>query len=117
MRLVFPLLAVAFATAVAAETSPPAMGPVVVEPVPDAQLAPAEGRIPCRDTIHTVREERGLPRLQRDTASPDEPLLIAAVDHRINGCSVMVMRNDTSDVRPLPALPEGSGTLQRIGRE
>lgn len=59
----------------------------------------------CRDRIHLVRAERGLPLLQRDTASPDEPLFIAAVDHRLDGCGVLVMRNNTSDIRPVPRLP------------
>jgi hypothetical protein len=54
-----------------------------------------------------VREERGLPKLERDTASPEEPLFIAAVDKRVAGCSVLVMRENLSDVRPLPAQPEG----------
>jgi hypothetical protein len=65
----------------------------------------------CRDRIVLVREERGLPKLERDTASPDEPLLIAAVDKRIDGCAVMVMHGNTSDVRPLPEFQEGSGQL------
>jgi hypothetical protein len=39
---------------------------------------------------------------RRTAIDPDRPLLIAAVDHRIDGCSVMVMRDDTSDVRTLP---------------
>ena len=65
-------------------------------------------------TIHQVREERGLPRLQRDSRTREDPVMIAAVDHRINGCSVMVMHGNTSDVRPLPALPEGPAKLERI---
>jgi len=114
MRAAFPLLALTLATGAAAE--PPALpsSPRIVVPVPDSRLALPEGRAPCRDTIHEVREERGLPQLQRETASPDEPLLIAAVDHRIDGCSVMVMHGNTSDVRPLPALPEGPPQLERI---
>lgn len=65
----------------------------------------------CRDRIETVREERGLPRLDRTPARPDQPYFIAAVDHRIDGCSVMVMRQDTSDVRPLPPPRKGPATL------
>jgi len=114
MRIVFPMLTLALATSAAAEPVEKAQPPGIVIPAPDAQFTQPEGRIPCRDTIHAVREERGLPRLQRETASPEEPLLIAAVDHRINGCSVIVMRSNTRDVRPLPALPEGSGRLQPI---
>ena len=89
---------------------PPAPAPNIVAPAPNSPLAPPEGRVPCRDTIHAVREERGLPQLRRESASPDEPLLIAAVDHRIGGCSVMLMHGNTSDVRPLP-MPDGDARL------
>jgi hypothetical protein len=40
--------------------------------------------------------------------------MIAAVDHRINGCAVMVMYGNTSDVRPLPAPRDGAPLLERI---
>lgn len=119
MRAVFPLIALTLATGAAAE-APEALPPsttVRIAPSAGADvLAPGEraGRVPCRDTIHQVREARGLPDLDRGTATPDEGMLIAAVDHRIDGCSVMVMYNDTSDIRPLPAMPDGAPTLRRI---
>jgi hypothetical protein len=97
-RTGLPLIALVLATGAAApQAVPPA-------PVPGALAAQADRQTVCRDRIHMVRQERGLPTLQRDTASPDEPLFIAAVDKRIDGCSVMVMRSDLSDVRPLPAI-------------
>lgn len=65
----------------------------------------------CREKIEHVREENGQPPLRRETAESGEPLLIAAVDHRIDGCGVMVMRQDTSDVRPLPEAPAGPAKL------
>lgn len=65
----------------------------------------------CRDRITLTRAERGLPMLQRDTASPDRPLLIAALDHRIDGCGVLVMRADTNDIRPVPAVPDDQPLL------
>ncbi|MEZ5682474.1 MAG: hypothetical protein R3E14_14385 [Erythrobacter sp.] len=69
--------------------------------VPD-KLVSADEAI-CRDKIHQVRAAANLPRLDRGTAARrEEGYLIAAVDTRIDGCSVMVMRNDTSDIRPLP---------------
>ena len=114
MRAALALIALTLATGAAAEPAPPAPAPGIVAPAPDSQLALPEGRVPCRDTIHAVREERGLPQLERETASPDEPLLIAAVDHRINGCAVMVMYANTSDMRPLPALPDGPARLERL---
>lgn len=56
----------------------------------------------CRDRIDQVRDAWGQPKLDREPATLSEPLLLAAVDQRIDGCSVMVTRNDTSDIRPLP---------------
>ena len=116
MRIAFPLVALALATGAAAE--PPAPGPsgriTVPMTAPFARLPLPEGRVPCRDTIHEVREARGLPRLDRDAVAPEPPQLVAAVDQRIDGCSVMVMYNNTSDVRPLPEMPDGPPRLQRI---
>ena len=109
LRTSLPLIALVLATGASGE-SIGAPQPVPPEPVPGAMTAQADRQAVCRDRIHMVRQERGLPMLQRDTASPDEPLLIAAVDKRIDGCSVMVMRNDLSDVRPLPAI-DGPGRM------
>jgi hypothetical protein len=81
-----------------------------------APLQPMDSVQVCRDRIEQIREERGLPELDRGTASPDEPSLIAAVDLRLGGCSVMVMRNDTSDIRPLP-MPDGPPRLQLLPRQ
>jgi len=75
-------------------------------PARDAGSFEVQGpdRADCGDRIETVRAERGLPRLEREPADPDEPLLIAAVHKQIDGCSVLVMRYDTSDVRPMPRI-------------
>jgi hypothetical protein len=112
MRVALSLIAITLATGAAAQSvrAPQAVPP---EPVPGASSARTDQKAVCNDRIELVRQERGLPKLQRDTATPDEPLLIAAVDQRIDGCSVMVMYNDTSDVRPLPA-PQGEARVQRI---
>lgn len=112
MRLAFPLIALMLTTSgsPAISGAPQAVPP---EPVPGALTVRTDQKAVCRDRIELVRQERGLPKLQRDTASPDEALFIAAVDRRIDGCSVMVMRNDTADVRPLPAPDEGL-LLRRI---
>lgn len=77
------------------------------ESVEDAKPSAAS----CRDKIEHVREENGQPALRRETAEPGEPLLIAAVDHRIDGCGVLVMRHDSRDVRPLPDPSEGPARL------
>jgi hypothetical protein len=78
------------------------------------QLPSQPGEAVCRDRIHKVREERGLPAIQPETADSEDPLLIAAVDHRIDGCSVMVMKYDSRDVRPIPKPDEGTPLLRRI---
>lgn len=93
MRVLLPLIALVLTTAASAQQTVPVQAP------PDAATQV------CRDRIQQVRREFGQLALDRD-ASPQEPLLIAAVDKRIGGCSVMVMRNDTSDIRPLPAPQE-----------
>ncbi|HYD24298.1 MAG TPA: hypothetical protein VEB68_05845 [Croceibacterium sp.] len=107
MRVVLPLVALALATGAAAREA------ALPEPIPGAIVAQIGPKAVCRDRIHLVREERGLPKLEREPASAEEPLLIAAVDKRIDGCSVLVMRDDIRDVRPLPTF-EGPGRLERI---
>ncbi len=68
----------------------------------------------CRDQIVAVREERGLPRLHpEDTPSPDNPYFIKAVDHRIDGCNVMVMADGSGDVLPLPEFAEDAPLVHR----
>ncbi|MEO6386976.1 MAG: hypothetical protein ABIT16_08920 [Croceibacterium sp.] len=71
----------------------------------------------CRDRVEEVRDSQGLPRLDRDAALPGEGYLIAAVDKRIDGCSVMVMLHDTSDIRPLPEAPSGPVQIERLQRQ
>lgn len=66
----------------------------------------------CGDRIERVREELDQPKLQQETASPDKPLLIKAVDKRIDGCAVMQMHNDINDLRPLPSRTSGPPRLQ-----
>lgn len=66
----------------------------------------------CDYRIEWVREELDQPKLQQETASPDKPLLIAAVDKRIDGCAVLQMHNDINDLRPSPSRPSGPPRLQ-----
>jgi hypothetical protein len=108
MRLALPLIALGCATAAAADAPGPA-APEVRMPAPS--LTSAE-RV-CRDRIEQVRAASGLPTLDRGNAAPGQALLIAAVDKRIDGCSVIVMRNNLSDVRPLPR-PDGPARVRRI---
>ena len=114
MRMALPLVALTLASAVAAEPVAESIPPQAIVRLAPAQGTPNAELLSCRDRIHQVREERHLPQLQRDTATSNEPLLIAAVDHRIDGCSVMVMYGNTSDVRPVPTMPDGPPRMQRI---
>ncbi len=110
MRIVLPLIAL-----VASTGAVPAPEPALpILPTPMLEGPPGPGEAVCRDIIHEAREERGLPKLAEKEASADEPLFIAAVDKRLDGCSMLVMRNDTSDIRPLPAMPAAPARLQRI---
>lgn len=61
----------------------------------------------CSGRIERIREERDLPKIENETTLPGEPLMLAAVDQRIDGCAVMMMHGNTSDVRPLPEFREG----------
>ena len=100
MRVVLPLIALVLATGAAPS---PAPAPETNAAAPQVTINPTNGKAVCRETIQEVREERGLPWVDRGTAEePDQPLLIAAVDKTIDGCSVLVMRDNTSDIRPLP---------------
>jgi hypothetical protein len=103
--IVLPLAALALLGA----AEPPAPQPPA-EPVPAIREVvsippPAEH---CRDRITHAREASGLPPLMdRGPASADNPYLIYAVDKRVDGCAVMVMKGNVKDIRPLPPRPEG----------
>ncbi|TMM49875.1 hypothetical protein [Qipengyuania marisflavi] len=57
----------------------------------------------CADRIYQARQASGQPSLlQRETADPDNPILIWAVDRRQDGCSVLVTMGDPDDFRPIP---------------
>jgi hypothetical protein len=115
MRFALPLACLLFATGAAADSPrsqsnapDPAQRNVQPWPdagqtiVPDMTLNLYREPADCRDRIHTVREERGLPPVERETADANNPLLIKALDQRIGGCSVMVMHNNVNDIRHLP---------------
>jgi hypothetical protein len=69
----------------------------------------------CRGRIETARAELGLPKLPDDGAKAGDPLFIAAVDKTIDGCEVLVMRDNLSDIRPLPEFQDGPGKLIPLG--
>jgi hypothetical protein len=85
MNLAIPLLAAAAASA-----------------IPATPAHSSERRAACRDTITQVREQSGLPKLERGVSRPGKGLLIAAVDKRIDDCRVLVMARDTRDIRREP---------------
>ena len=70
--------------------------------LPHARATSAQSERHCGDAVSDVREDRGLPRLDRRTASPEEPLFYAAVDHRVDGCTVLVMKDPEDGIRPVP---------------
>ncbi len=56
----------------------------------------------CRDRIEQVRAAEGRPKLERAPPDPDKPLLMYAVDKRLDDCTVIVPVADPGDVRQLP---------------
>ncbi|MBI1401633.1 MAG: hypothetical protein GC147_00275 [Porphyrobacter sp.] len=108
---VLSLPVVALALLGAAAPAPPAPQPrAATREI--APLAPAPEI--CRDRITQVREAAGKPALDRTPASPDRAHRIYAVDKRIDGCAVMVMHGDVSDIRPLPAPPAGPPRMMQV---
>ena len=87
------------------------------EACPGLQYAPERANppreAPCGDRIQLVREANGYPRIENLPASPDRPYMIAAVDKRVDGCAVMQMHGDASDIRPLPLAPEHDAMLHK----
>jgi hypothetical protein len=97
MRAILLPLAPLLAAATVAPT--PAIAPHVGDNLANPSEAPGKN---CRGRLETVRQERGLPKLDRKDTGTSDPLLILAVDRRMDGCEVLVMRNNANDVRPLP---------------
>ena len=77
-------------------------------PLPQARLFnlsdPQEPR--CADVIREVRDASGVQILQRAPATGAEGHMIAAVDKRVDGCSVMQMHGNVNDLRPLPQVSD-----------
>ena len=60
-------------------------------------------RTTCRDRIEQTRAASGQPPLlDREAADNAEPLLYKAVDRDVDGCDILVMADDTTDIRPVP---------------
>ncbi|MFN3820510.1 hypothetical protein [Blastomonas sp.] len=66
----------------------------------------------CRDRITLARDAAGQPPLlDRGPASPDDTFLIYAVDKKVDGCAVMVIKDNVDDIRPLPKPSTGPTRL------
>lgn len=66
-----------------------------------SQTPPTEGQ--CRDRIvkaQAAPEKNDLPAAEQ--SSPDKPYHTHAVDQRLAGCAVTVMKGDAKVIRPLP---------------
>lgn len=70
-------------------------------------IPPSEAE--CRDRIQKIRKETGQPALDSPPASVERPQLLYAVHREEDGCSMMVMKGDIEDVRPLPKTKERDG--------
>lgn len=72
------------------------------------KISPRDQRV-CQDSLSTAQDQAQesveLPSVKPERMSPDKPHLIYAVDHRQNGCSMMVMKNIPRGIRPLPDKP------------
>jgi len=64
-------------------------------------------RARCEEQIRKVRSDAGQPEIEREPADAENPLMLAAAHQTIEDCPVLVMKHDTSDIRPVPDLREG----------
>lgn len=124
MRMILSISALVLS--VAASAAPPQLTPArdtspALKTVPPSGALPGVLRVPpesndqagvnCRGRIETARAELGLPKLPSDDTASGEPMFIAAVAKSIDGCQVLVMRNNLSDIRPLPKFENGGGKM------
>ncbi|MBX7457325.1 hypothetical protein K3152_03615 [Qipengyuania sp. 1NDH17] len=98
-KFVVPALALGATAAMAQQAK---KSPAPIDPQVELQTPRDAAPENCDDRITQVRAANGHPKLDRGTSSEEDAKFIAAVDLRIGDCSVMVMREDTSDIRPLP---------------
>ena len=108
------LALLAGSTAALAQTAPPSADsldmPSYQEPAQSwRDIQDPIERERCKEKIRQVRAEAGKPEIdsEQETADPEKPLVIAAVDQSVDGCKVLVMKQDTSDIRPVPEPRKG----------
>ena len=113
MRLILlPLCACATIAAIAPE-APESMMPGYTRPAQQwSSVEQAIADKQCADRIEQVRDATGEPKLDRTPASSEKPMLIAAVDKRIDGCAVLQMKGDVNDLRPVPEHDQGQTKLE-----
>lgn len=70
--------------------------------LPSGDLDDFVRRATCSDTIEHAREASGRPPLEKHESDTPEPMLYKAVDRNVDGCDVLVMADDTDDLRPVP---------------
>ena len=111
MKLALVMVTLAATGAAAAAALPPPMVQlpaydIPAQPWPD--IAAPSRQLACRDRVEQVRAQAGKPAIERAPADPDAPLMIHAVDRRIDGCGVLVPVADPADIReaPEPGRPE-----------
>lgn len=93
------------AAAVMAPAQPAPNGPIRPEAAIEVFGTPEPAD--CADRIERVRDDLAQPKLDRSPASAEQPLLIAAVDKRVDGCSVLQMHGAVNDLRPVPQNSNG----------
>lgn len=71
-------------------------------------------RARCEEQIRKARSDAGQPEIEREPADPEKPLMLAAVHQTIEDCPVLVMKQDTSDIRPVPERRERSLAIEKI---
>ena len=88
------------------DTAPPPFDmPNYQEPAkPWTDVLDEAERLRCQKAIEQARGEPVEPELERGPATGDDGVMIAAVDKRIDGCPVLVMYHDKSDLRPAPSV-------------
>ena len=88
------------------DTAPPSFDmPNYQEPAkPWTEVQQEAERLRCQKAIEQARGEPVEPELERGPATGDDGVMIAAVDKRIDGCAVLVMHHDKSDLRPAPSV-------------
>lgn len=111
MKILASLAILAASVSTTAASMPPAQmeQPAYREPAqPWTSVDQAERARDCRDRIEKVRAAAGKPELERGPADPDKPLLMYAVDKRLDNCGVIVPVADPTDLRqsPEPGRPE-----------